>query len=95
MERSYGGLAKRVEGVPTSTTNLDCVFDASLDPRCRVSMVRAIIRTAGFRAEPWAATCPLENRVKSDATNDKKIRFSFIRVIPLNLVISLRQKIGI
>jgi hypothetical protein len=58
-------------------------------------MVRAIIRTTGFRAEPWAATCPLENRVKSDATNDKKIRFSFIRVIPLNLVISLRQKIGI
>jgi len=56
LERSYGGLAKRVEGVPTSTTNLDCVF-----ARCRRSMVRAIIR---------------------DATNDKKIRFSFIRVIP-------------
>jgi hypothetical protein len=43
-------------------------------------------------AGPWAATCPLENRVKNNAINDK-IPFSFIRVIPLDLVISLCQRL--
>jgi hypothetical protein len=36
-------------------------------------------------AGDWAATCPFENSVKSDAANNKQIRFGFIRVTLLNL----------